>query len=106
MNIDELTPRYAQSINANSINTQAGWIVMDREGALAVLHEILETFKESVIMNSVSLDNPLASSSEGFQIKINCILDSASRQFIAPILKKHNLFLKESEGFVVIQSIQ
>jgi hypothetical protein len=36
---------------------------MDREEALAVLHEILEAFKESVIMNGVSLDNPSTSSS-------------------------------------------
>ena len=31
---------------------------MDRAEALAVLHEILKVCKESVIMNSVSLDNP------------------------------------------------
>jgi hypothetical protein len=43
---------------------------MDRAEALAVLHEILETFKESVIMNAVSLDNPATStSSKEFEIK-------------------------------------
>jgi hypothetical protein len=80
---------------------------MDRAEALAVLHEILEAFKESVIMNAVSLDNPANStSSKEFEIKINCSLDSTSKQSIAPILKKHNLLLKESEGIVVIQGIQ
>jgi hypothetical protein len=79
----------------------------DRAEALAVLHEILEAFKESVIMNAVSLDNPANSiSSKEFEIKINCSLDSTSKQCIAPILKKHNLLLKESEGIVVIQGIQ
>ncbi len=79
---------------------------MDRAEALDVLHEILEVFKESIIMSSVSLDTPpLYVSSKGYTIKINCALDSASRQSIAPILKKHKLFLKESEGFVVIQGI-
>jgi hypothetical protein len=78
---------------------------MDRAEALDVLHEILEVFKESVIMNSVSLDTPVTtSSSKGFEIKINCTLDNASKLCIEPLLKKHKLFLKESEGFVIIQS--
>jgi hypothetical protein len=79
---------------------------MDRAEALNVLHEILEECKESVIMNSVSLDNlPNSGTSKGYQIKISCALDSASRQCIEPILKKHKLLLKESEGFVIIQSM-
>ena len=61
---------------------------MDRADALAVLHEIL-VCKESIIMNSVSLDNPLiTSSTKGYSIKINCALDSASKQCISSILKK------------------
>lgn len=72
---------------------------MDRAEALAVLHEILEVYKDSIIMSSVSLDNPpITSESKGYLIKINCTLDSASRQCIEPILKKHKLFLKETEG--------
>jgi hypothetical protein len=79
---------------------------MDRAEALAVLHEILDVCKDSIIMSSVSLDNPpISSTSKSYQIKINCALDSTSKQCIAPILKKHKLFLKESEGFVVIQGI-
>ena len=79
---------------------------MDRAEALVVLHEILEACKESITMNSVSLDNPpISSTSKSYQIKINCNLDSTSKQCIAPILKKHELSLKESEGFVVIQGM-
>jgi hypothetical protein len=79
---------------------------MDRAEALAVLHEILEVCKESITMNSVSLDNPLISStSNSYRIKINCTLDGTSKLCIVPILKKHKLFLKESEGFIVIQGI-
>jgi hypothetical protein len=56
---------------------------MDRAEALAVLHEILEAFKESVIMNAVSLDNPATStSSKEFEIKINCSLDSNSNKVL------------------------
>jgi hypothetical protein len=56
-------------------------------------------------MNSISLDNPpIAALSKGCVIKINCTLDSTSKQCIEPVLKKHNLLLKESEGFVIIQS--
>lgn len=79
---------------------------MDRAEALVVLHEILKVCKESITMNSISLDNPPNSStSKSYRIKINCNLDSTSKQSIARILKKHKLFLKESEGFVVIQGI-
>ena len=79
---------------------------MERSEALAVLHEILEVCKESIIMYSVSLDNPLISaSSKGYQIKINCTLDITSRQRIEPVLEKHKLFLKESERSIVIQGI-
>jgi hypothetical protein len=57
-------------------------------------------------MNSVSLENPSNSpSSKGYQIKINCKLDSYSRQSIIPILDKHNLSMNESDSFVTIQSL-
>jgi hypothetical protein len=79
---------------------------MDRAEALAVLHEILDLCKEFITMNSVSLDDvSISSPSKRYEIKLNCTLDSSSKESIAPILKKHNLSLKESEGFVVIQSM-
>ena len=79
---------------------------MDRAEALAVLHEILEACGESVIMNSVSIDNlPVSVTSKGYQIKIKCSLDNDSRQIIESVLKKHKLFLKESEWFVVTQDL-
>jgi hypothetical protein len=88
-----------------SIGTLGSKRVMDRAEALNVLHEILAECKESVIMNSVSLDNlPIAALSKGYVIKINCALDSPSKQCIEPVMKKHNLLLKESEGFIIIQS--
>jgi hypothetical protein len=79
---------------------------MDRAEALAVLHEIRSVQRSNLLMNSVSLDNsPISSTSKSYLIKINCTLDSTSKQCIAPILKKHELFLKESESFAVIQGI-
>ncbi len=79
---------------------------MDRTEAIAVLHEILEACSDSVIINSVSVDNPpISATSKGYQIKIKCNLDSDSRQIIEPILKKHKLFLKESEEFVLTQDL-
>jgi hypothetical protein len=43
----------------------------------------------------------LTPTSKGYEIKINCVLDNISRQSIEPILKKHKLFLKESNGFSI-----
>jgi hypothetical protein len=78
---------------------------MDRAEALNVLHELLEECKESVIMNIVSLDNtPISPTSKGYQIKISCALDGASKKCIEPILKKHKLLLEESGGFVIIKT--
>ena len=97
--------QYAQNINANCLNSYTGELgVLDRAEALAVLHEISEACRESIEMNSVSIDiAPISASSKGYRIKINCALDISSRQNIEPVLKKHKLFLKESEGFIVIQ---
>ncbi len=79
---------------------------MDRAEALAVLHGILEAWKESILMSRISLDSSMISStSKGYEIKINCVLDNISRQSIEPILKKHKLFLKESNGFIVIKAV-
>jgi len=59
-----------------------------------------------ILINSISLDNPpISSTSKSYLTKINCALDSTSKQCIAPIPKKHELFLKESESFAVIQGI-
>ena len=76
---------------------------MDRAEALSVLHEIFEACKESIVMNSISLDDAQISPHQKVKIKINCNLDNASKQCIEPILKKHKLLLKESEAFVTIQ---
>jgi len=78
---------------------------MDRAEALVVLHEILEACKESITMNSVSLDNPpISFTSKSYLIKINCNLDSATKQCIEPVLKKHNLLLTESEAMILCGS--
>jgi hypothetical protein len=78
---------------------------MDRAEALVVLHEILEVCKESVTMNSVSIDtSQLSILSKGYEIKINCDFRSISKQCVEPILEKHKLIMKELKGLVVIKS--
>ena len=81
---------------------------MDRVEAVAILHEILEVWGESVIMTCVSIDD--ASSTVyrnlniGYEIRMRCDLDNDSRDCIKPILEKHKLGIKEEEGFVIIYS--
>ncbi len=76
---------------------------MNKSEALAVMHEILDTCKESATLNSVSLDATyMERSKTGFQLRIKCDLDSKSRKEIEAILKKHKLVLREEQGFLTI----
>ena len=79
---------------------------MNKSEALSVLHEIFEACKESVTMNSVSLDGSQVYHvfTGGYQIKMKCELDSHSRDCLKGIAKKHNLAMKEENGYVVLQS--
>jgi hypothetical protein len=73
--------------------------------ALAVLHELLDALKESVLIGGVSLDcsgSGIANSPEGFQIKINCNLDKYSREIIKPILQSHKLSIREDKNYILI----
>jgi hypothetical protein len=70
--------------------------------ALAVMHELLELLKESVLISGVSLDylgSKIANSPEGFQLKITCNLDKCSRASIKPILERHNLCIREDKNY-------
>ncbi len=92
------------------INTKCSdWLlIMNKTETLAVMHEILDAWRESVTINSVSLD-PSRSHREheekGYQIKMQCELDGFSRSIMKPILEKHGLGVKEEGGFVTIYSL-
>ena len=73
--------------------------------ALAVMHELLDALKESVLISGVSLDcsgSKKANSPEGFQIKMNCNLDKYSREIIKSILQRHRLTIREDTNCVLI----
>jgi hypothetical protein len=80
---------------------------MNKEEALAVLHELYETWKESPTISCVSLDGSQISHifTGGYQIRMKCELDSYSRDILKGITKKHNLAVSEKNGFVIISSI-
>jgi hypothetical protein len=80
---------------------------LKRAEALAVLHEIFEECQESVIYWRVSLDpkeSHVVEGSDGFEIKVKCDLDEHSRSVIKTILDRHQLGMKEENGFVLIYS--
>jgi hypothetical protein len=79
---------------------------MNKSEALAVLHEINEAFKDSVRINSVSLDGSQVShiSTGGYQIKMKCELDNSSRDTIKGIAKRRSLTMKEQDGYVILRS--
>jgi hypothetical protein len=76
---------------------------LNKSEALAVMHEIYDTCRDSVIMNSVSLDATYMERLEkGYRILVKCDLDSKSRKTIEAILGKHKLAMKEENGYVHI----
>jgi hypothetical protein len=81
---------------------------MNKTEALAVLSELRDALKESTVVSCVSLDGSQVFHilSGGYEIKIKCELDSASRDVIGIILKKHELYLKEQYGYVVLRSLK
>lgn len=80
---------------------------MNKAEALAVLHEFQDACKESVTISGVSLGGSQVSHifTGGYQIKMKCELDSHSREILKRITKKHNLTMKEQDGYVILHSL-
>ncbi len=81
---------------------------MNKTEALDVLNEIRGSLKESAIVSCVSFDGSQVShiSTGGYEIKMKCELDSVSRDAINNILRKHELYMKEQSGYVILRSIK
>ena len=81
---------------------------MNKSEALAVLSEIRDALNKSTVLNCISLDGSQVSHvlTGGYEIKIKCELDNASRDAISGILKRHELYVKEQNGFVILRSIK
>jgi hypothetical protein len=81
---------------------------MNKTEALAVLSEIREALKESVVVSCISFDGSQVShiSTGGYEIKMKYELDSVSRGIINSISKKYELYLKEQNGYVILRSLK
>jgi len=78
---------------------------MNKPEALAVLHEVLEACRESIVATCVSLDSPYSHvipDGKGYRIRMKCDLNSYGRNCLKPVLEKHKLTLKEEDGFVIL----
>jgi hypothetical protein len=79
------------------------WLYLNKSEALAVLHEINESCRESVTLTCVSLDpkqvKPLG---VGYQIRMKGDLDITSKQLIETILGRHKLAMREEKGYIVV----
>ena len=76
---------------------------MDKSEALAVLHEIYDSCKESVSISCVSLDpEQVRHNGVGYQIRLKCDLDSFSRNCVEAVLAKHQLAMREEKGYVFV----
>ncbi len=78
---------------------------MNKSEALKVMHEVLDVFKESILLNHVSLDHTskMAHQSESYYVvKMKCELDIQSRESLQSILDKHRLLIREEQDVVTI----
>ena len=81
---------------------------MNKSEALAVLHEFYDACKELVTVSSVSLDGSQVSHifTGGYQIEMKCELNSSSKDILKGITKRHNLAMREHNGYVILQSLR
>jgi hypothetical protein len=81
---------------------------MNKTEALAVLSEIRDALKNSKAINCVFLDGSQVShvSTGGYEIKIKCELDSASKEAVNGVLKRNELYIKEQDGYVIFRSLK
>lgn len=78
-----------------------GNVHLDRQKALVVLREIVETTKHQISVGSISLNQDRLGD---FVLKIECGLTDNLPTLLRPILAKHSLELKQETGFVIIYS--
>jgi hypothetical protein len=80
---------------------------MNKSEAMATLHEFYEACKNSATGSCVSLNGSQISHvfTGGYQIKMKCELDSYSRDILKGIAKRHNLTMREQNGYVLLQSL-
>ncbi len=76
---------------------------MDRQEALVVLQEVLDTLKESVNVSAISFDDSdIFVVSSGFEIRLRCELSQDEKEIVDGVLKKHNLRMMETKGLAII----
>ncbi len=78
---------------------------LDRPEAVAVLNEVYETCRESILITCVSVDSQVSDDSNGYEIRMRCILDGHSRNCLALILEKHGLGIREEKDYVILYSL-
>jgi hypothetical protein len=77
---------------------------MDRAKAVKVLHEINDLCK-TLLISYLSIDKPGSQTSRhacGYQITIKCQNATDAGECLKPILEKHNLKLKQENGFTIL----
>jgi hypothetical protein len=78
---------------------------VNRNEAIAVLHEIFNVWGEYVSINGASLVHEIPDLADSYAIRVFCCLDDHSRNLIKPVLEKNNLGMKEENGSVIIRSL-
>jgi hypothetical protein len=98
-----------QVINTNPVQyLNLGSHRLNKQGAVLVLKEILDTCRDDIAVDLVSLDNVGTSVSRdpdsdgGYLVKMKAGLDHYSCEKINLILEKHGLVMKEEKAFFVI----
>jgi hypothetical protein len=80
---------------------------LKRAVALAIMHEILNACQESITITSVSFDPLTAlvvSNNRDYKIKIQCQLDSNSRDCLTTVATKYGIAIRENEGYVILSN--
>lgn len=79
---------------------------MDRPKAVAVLRQILAIIGDSLCLDCISLDENLLvvenEKTDGFQIRLQCHIDSSSLNAVMLILEQNGLKIKQTSNYTII----
>jgi hypothetical protein len=77
---------------------------MKKSEGLIALMEILETCKESLHVECISVDPQDGNDQDVCTIKLKCTFNDNAAECIKPILEKHQLAVREEQGYFFIFS--
>jgi hypothetical protein len=87
------------------LQVKSTWGTMKRQEAATILREVLEACRDLIEASYFSLnrsDSQAVGSSDSYELHMKCVVNDRLRKCLLPVLDRHRLRMKESDGLLVI----